>query len=159
VVNSFPEVESRTKTSQIMDYLVSRGNEEIAVERIANGLKMDQKTVASIASRLVSRGLITRTSRGVYIHRQESIKASTIGGILDKLEKTIRRTFGGKISDKTAISRIEDRENIRGLELALRSTRRVLGTRGANNIFKLVTKKVAKPSETKYILSRLGISS
>ncbi len=153
MVNTFPE----TKTGMILDYLVSRGNEEIEVESIAKDLRMDKKTVASIASRLVSRGAITRTSRGVYVHKQESVKESTVSDILDKLETTIGRTFGKQILEKTQIEGIADRKSIESLEEALRRTRKIIGSKGADGIFKLVSKNVAASSESKYLLTRLGI--
>ena len=142
----------------ILDYLVSRGNEEITVERIARDLRMDKKTVASIASRLVSRGVISRTSRGVYVHRQESVEESTISHILDKLETTIGRTFGKQVLEKTRIAEISERSSIESLGEALRRTRKIIGTKGADGIFRLVSKNVATPSESKYVLARLGIS-
>ena len=153
MVNSLPE----TKTGRILDYLVSRGNEEIPVERMATDLKIEKKMVASIASRLVARGIVTRTSRGVYVHRQESVKASTVRNILKTLEVTIERTFGKQILEKTNILKITDRKSIKGLEEALYKSRKIIGPRGADNVFRLVTRKVAKPSESRYILTRLGI--
>lgn len=142
----------------ILDYLISRGNEEIPVERIAKDLRIDKKMVASIASRLVARGIIARTSRGVYVHKQESIRESTVANVLNKLEMTIGRTFGKQILERTRITEISDRKNIGGLEEALRRTREIIGVRGADNIFRLVSKNVARPSESKYMLLRLGIS-
>jgi predicted transcriptional regulator len=156
VVNNFPEPTS--KTGRIMEYLVSRGNEEIAVEIIASDLKIDQKMVASIASRLVSRGMITRTSRGIYVHKQLSVRSSTIEGILSRLEKTIRKTFGKQIAEKVNIALVRRRKDIEGLEEANARMRKILGVAGANNLFRLVAKKVARPSELKYILLRSGIS-
>jgi hypothetical protein len=141
-----------------MDYLVSRGNEEIAIEVIATDLGMDKKIVASIASRLVSRGMISRASRGVYIHKQLSVKRRTVEGILGKLEETVGKTFGKQIADKVNIPQVKERRDIRGLEDALTRMRKILGGAGADNLFRLVAKKVARPSECKYILSRLGIS-
>jgi hypothetical protein len=157
VVKSFPELTS--KTGRILEYLVSRGNEEIAVETMATDLRIEQKMVASIASRLVSRGLIERTSRGIYVHKQLSVRGGTIEGILTQLEKTIRKTFGKQIAEKVNISRIGRRKDIEGLEEANARMRNVLGVAGANNIFRLVAKKVARPSELKYILIRLGMSA
>jgi Mn-dependent DtxR family transcriptional regulator len=142
-----------------MDYLVARGNEEIPIERIATDLKIDKKIVASIASRLVSRGAISRTSRGVYVHKQLSVKSSTVEAILAMLQKTVTKTFGKQIAEKVDISRIKDRKSIESLEEAVVRLRKVLGGAGANNIFRLVVKRVAKPSERKYILTRLDVSS
>jgi hypothetical protein len=155
VVNNFPEPTS--KTGRIMEYLVSRGNEEIAVETIATDLMIDKKMVASIASRLVSRGVIARTSRGVYVHRQLTVRGSTVEGILAQLEKTIRKTFGKQVADKINISQIGHRKDVEGLEEANARMRKILGVAGANNLLRLVAKKVASPSELNYILVRLGI--
>jgi DNA-binding IscR family transcriptional regulator len=141
----------------ILNYLISRGNEEIPVERISKDLQIDKKIAASIASRLVSRGVITRTSRGIYLHKQESLRESTVADILDKLETTIRRTFGKQILEKIRIGDISDRKNIESLEEALRRTRRIIGTKGADNILKLVSKNVATPSEHRYLLATLGV--
>ncbi|MCK5291955.1 MAG: hypothetical protein KAR39_08065 [Thermoplasmata archaeon] len=140
-----------------MEYLVSRGNEEVPIENIAADLKMDKKIVASIASRLVSRGSIDRASRGVYIHKQLSVSARTVEAVLAKLQKTIRMTFGKRISEKVDILQIGDKKGVGGLEEAMARMRNVLGVAGANNLFRLVVKKVARPSECKYILGRLGI--
>ena len=141
-----------------MEYLVSRGNEEVPIETIAADLKMDRKMVASIASRLVSRGSIDRSSRGIYIHKQLSVDGRTVEAVLDKLQKTTRMTFGKQISEKMNIAQIGDSKSIEGLEEAIARMRKVLGVAGANNLFRLVVKKVARPSEYKYILTRLGIS-
>ena len=142
----------------ILDYLISRGNEEITVERISQDLRISKKMVASIASRLVARSIITRASRGVYVHKQESVRESTVANILNKLETTIRRTFGKQILEKTQVTEISDRKSINDLEEALRRTRRIIGVKGADNIFRLVSKNVARTSESKYLLLRLGIS-
>lgn len=141
-----------------MEYLVSRGNEEVPIENIAADLKMDKKMVASIASRLVSRGSIDRASRGVYIHKQLSVSARTVEAVLDKLQKTTRMTFGKQISEKMNFAQIRDLKSIEGLEEAMARMRNILGVAGANNLFRLVVKKVARPSERKYMLTRLGIS-
>ncbi len=141
-----------------MEYLVSRGNEEVPIENIAADLKMDKKMVASIASRLVSRGSIDRASRGVYIHKQLSVSARTVEAVLDKLQKTTRMTFGKQISEKMNFAQIRDLKSIEGLEEAMARMRNILGVTGANNLFRLVVKKVARPSERKYMLTRLGIS-
>lgn len=145
-----------SKTSRILEYLVSRGNEEVPIEAIAADLKMDKKMVASIASRLVSRGSIDRASRGVYIHKQLSVSARTVEAVLAKLQKTIRMTFGKQISEKIDVSQIGDKKNVGGLEEAMARMRKVLGMAGANNLFRLVVKRVARPSECKYILARVG---
>jgi hypothetical protein len=142
-----------------MDYLVGRGNEDIPIERIATDLKIDKKIVASIASRLVSRGAIARTSRGVYVHKQLSVKSSTVEAILAMLQKTVTKTFGKQIAEKVDISVIKDGRSIEGLEEAVVRLRKILGVAGANNIFRLVVKRVAKPSEGKYILMRLDVPS
>ena len=147
-----------SKTSRILEYLVSRGNEEVPIETIAADLKMDKKMVASIASRLVSRGSIDRASRGVYIHKQLSVSARTVEAVLDKLQKTTRMTFGKQISEKMNYAQIRDLKSIGGLEEAMARMRNILGVAGANNLFRLVVKKVARPSERKYMLTRLGIS-
>ncbi len=145
-----------SKTSRILEYLMSRGNEEVPIEAIAADLKMDKKIVASIASRLVSRGSIDRASRGVYIHKQLSVSARTVEAVLAKLQKTIRMTFGKQISEKIDVSQIGDKKNVGGLEEAMARMRKVLGMAGANNLFRLVVKRVARPSECKYILTRVG---
>ncbi|MEE9115660.1 MAG: hypothetical protein V3U09_02045 [Thermoplasmata archaeon] len=146
-----------SKTRRIVEYLVSRGNEEVPIETIAVDLKMDKKMVASIASRLVSRGSIDRASRGIYIHKQLSVSGKTVEAVLDKLQNTTRMTFGKQISEKMSITQIRDSKSIEGLEEAMARTRKVLGVAGANNLFRLVVKNVARPSECKYILTRLGI--
>ncbi len=142
----------------ILEYLVARGNEEISVGRMAIKLEMDKKTVASIAGRLAARGIIRRTSRGVYVHRQESIGESTVGDILSKLETTIGRTFGRPILERTNLASIRERKDIQALEEALRRTRKIIGVRGADNLFRLVTKKVARASESRYILASIGVT-
>ncbi len=148
---------SETKTARILDYLVSRSNEKIPVERMASDLKIEKKTVASIASRLVARGIITRASRGVYVHRVESVKASTVRNIFKKYEATMERTFGRQILERTGISEFTNRKSVEDLERALQRSRKIIGHRAADNIIRLVTRNVAKSSESRYILARLGV--
>jgi hypothetical protein len=140
-----------------MEYLVSRGNEEVPIEMISSDLKIDKKIVASIASRLVSRGSIDRASRGVYIHKQLTVSGKTVEAIMAKLQKTIRMTFGKQVAEKVDVSLVSDKRSVGGLEEAMARMKKILGVAGANNLFRLVVKKMARPSESKYILGKLGV--
>lgn len=158
MVSNLPDSKRRYKTREILEYFFTRGNEEISIKRIATELRMDQKIVGSIASRLAARGIITRRSRGVYIYKQERVLVSTVEKILSKLGTTVKRTFGGPIAEKIGLSEIEDRRSMAGLEDALCRMRKIIGVRGATNLLKLVARKVANTSEYRYILAKLDIT-
>lgn len=158
MVRNLPDADRRSKTDEILGYFISRSNEEVSIERIATDLGMNQKIVGSIASRLAARGIIARKSRGVYVHKEEEVRVSVFEGILRELEETIRKAFGKRIAGKTGISKIKDRESISGLEEALERMKGIIGKYGAIDLLWAVTKKVAKPSEFKHIVAKMGIS-
>ncbi len=159
MVSELPSADRKSKTDEILEYFVSRSNEEVSIERMAADLRMNQKIVGSIASRLAARGIIARQSRGVYVHKEEEVKASTVKGILNHLEETIDRTFGHQIGEKIGISSVKDRDGLAGLEDALERMRDVIGKGGAVNLMRAVARKVATPSEYNYILAKMDISS
>ncbi|MFQ5883957.1 MAG: hypothetical protein ACE5IO_02535, partial [Thermoplasmata archaeon] len=132
---------------------------QVSIERIAADMRMNQKIVGSIASRLAARGMIARKSRGVYVHKEEEVKVSTVVGVLNHLEKTIGRVFGHQIGEKIGISSVKDRDGLAGLEEAYERMRKVIGSRGALDLMRAVTRKVATPSEYNYILAKMDISS
>ncbi|UCD92885.1 MAG: hypothetical protein JSV43_02915 [Methanobacteriota archaeon] len=156
-MREFPSADRKSKTDEILEYFVSRSNEEVSIDEIASELEMNQKIVGSIASRLAARGMITRRSRGVYVHKEEEVNVATIKEILNHLEKTIRRAFGRQIEEKMDIPSVRDRESLAGLEDAYKRMTKVIGSRGALDLMRAVARKVATPSEFNFILVKMGL--
>ncbi|MFQ6107801.1 MAG: hypothetical protein ACE5QF_09515 [Thermoplasmata archaeon] len=149
----------RSKTDSILSYLMERANTPVELADMSSDLGFDGKVVATIASRLASRGYIQKVRRGVYAYEEESaITKAEVETICTSLAESVERTLGRSLMKKMGIappapgcSTLEDLE---GFLIRLRGA---MGTATADDLITVIIRRELPPRGAENLLRKLGV--
>ncbi len=151
----------RSKTDSILNYLVDRANRPVGLSEMSSDLGFDGKIVATIASRLVSRGYVKKVRRGVYMYEEKStVSSGEVEVICDSLARSTERTMGRSLTKKLGISLpAEGCDSFEDLESFVLRLRGAMGTRAADDLLSVVIRRELPPKRGESLMRILGVES
>jgi len=151
----------RSKTDSILNYLVDRANRPVGLSEMSSDLGFDGKIVATIASRLASRGYIEKVKRGVYMYEEKlAVSKGEVEVICTSLAESAERTMGRSLTKKLGISRpAEGCNTFEDLESYVLRLRGAMGTRAADDLLSVVIRRELPPKRGENLMRILGVES
>jgi hypothetical protein len=151
----------RSKTDSILQYLVDRANRPVELSEMSSDLGYDGKIVATIASRLTSRGYVKKVKRGVYMYEERSVASpGEVEVICASLAESAERTIGRTLMKKLGISRpAKGCSTFEDLESYVTRLRGAMGTRAADDVLSVVIGRELPPKRGEILMRRLEVET
>lgn len=149
----------QSKTDAILSYLIDNANSPAELSAISAELGFDAKVVATIASRLASRGYIRKVKRGVYVYEEKpSVTATEVEIVCASLAESVERMMGPSLVKKMGIEvPAKDRDTFEDLEGFVTRLRGAMGTKPADELLSVVVRRELPPKKGDKLLHRLGL--
>lgn len=150
-----------SKTDSILQYLVERANLPVELSEMSSDLGYDGKIVATIASRLASRGYVRKVKRGVYMFEERpALSTGEAEAICASLAESAERTMGPSLAKKLGISApAESCKSVEDLESFVVRLREAMGARAANDLLSVVIKRELPPRRGEGLMRKLEVGS
>ncbi|MFQ6128803.1 MAG: hypothetical protein ACE5QW_07880 [Thermoplasmata archaeon] len=149
----------QSKTDSILKYLIERANHPIQLSKISSDLGFNGKVVATIASRLASRGYVKKVRRGVYVYEEKAaVSKGEIEIVCVSLAKSVEKTLGRSLMKKLGIALpAQNCSTLEGLEGFVLRLRGAMGTRAADNLISVVIRSELPQKSGENLMRKLGI--
>ena len=151
----------RSKTDSILNYLVDRANRPVGLSEMSSDLGFDSKIVATIASRLASKGYIKKVKRGAYMYEEKlAVSKGEVEVICASLAESAERTIGLSLVKRLRISRpAQGCATFEDLESYVLRLRGAMGTKATDDLVTVVIRNELPPKRGENLMRRLGVES